>query len=593
MVASINASLSSGIVTTADNSGYLQLQTGNTAALTIDTSQNVGIGTASPSYKLDIVGDIRLQGTDKKLYFDTTGSSASNYVGITNTYYTTLYCGRGSTAQLDLTNSATILFSTSSLERMRIDSVGDVGIGTTDPLTKLHINQNTTTPTAAPSATNLFITGADASNNYTVLDGYGSASGYIGRRAQGTLASPTAVVAGNALGQIGGRGYGTTGFSTANKAQIVLYAAETWTDSAQGTYLSFHTTANGGTTMTEKMVLDNAGNVGIGTTSPSAGYKVDVANSGDIKFLVRSTTNATTGNSAYTLQSASGADWLLQTGYDMSNAIRFYDQTAGAERMRIDSSGNVGIGTSSPSTYGALTVRKYITSGSQNYAASFSDTINATLGIGFTSGFANFVSDAGQAFYTSSTERMRIDSSGYVQGTVNGLSAGRMLAYQYYRLNAGYAGSNATGAQSLFGVGVTLVGSTVYEFEISVGLVKTAGTTAHTISLVFGGTATLNNIGYSVIGDINATGTAGVSNLVVYYYTTAAASQATLSAATASVTSTIIAKGTVSVNAGGTFIPQYSLSAAPGGAYTTAIGSYVKIAPLGASGANTNIGSWA
>ena len=51
--------------------------------------------------------------------------------------------------------------------------------------------------------------------------------------------------------------------------------------------------------------------------------------------------------------------------------------------------------------------------------------------------------------------------------------------------------------------------------------------------------------------------------------------------------------GTVSVNAGGTFIPQYSLSAAPGGAYTTAAGSYMKISPLSASGSATNIGGWA
>lgn len=54
MTATINASTSSGVVTTADNSGVLQLQTASTAALTIDGSQNVGIGTSSPGYKLDI-----------------------------------------------------------------------------------------------------------------------------------------------------------------------------------------------------------------------------------------------------------------------------------------------------------------------------------------------------------------------------------------------------------------------------------------------------------------------------------------------------------------------------------------------------------
>jgi hypothetical protein len=52
-------------------------------------------------------------------------------------------------------------------------------------------------------------------------------------------------------------------------------------------------------------------------------------------------------------------------------------------------------------------------------------------------------------------------------------------------------------------------------------------------------------------------------------------------------------KGTVSINAGGTFIPQYTLSAAPGGAYSTIAGSYVKIYPVGAAGATVNVGSWA
>jgi hypothetical protein len=51
----LNATTSSGLVTSADNSGSLQLATNNgTTAVTIDTSQNVGIGTASPTGKLTV-----------------------------------------------------------------------------------------------------------------------------------------------------------------------------------------------------------------------------------------------------------------------------------------------------------------------------------------------------------------------------------------------------------------------------------------------------------------------------------------------------------------------------------------------------------
>jgi hypothetical protein len=66
-----------------------------------------------------------------------------------------------------------------------------------------------------------------------------------------------------------------------------------------------------------------------------------------------------------------------------------------------------------------------------------------------------------------------------------------------------------------------------------------------------------------------------------------------LSAAAAAISWAYIVRGTVSVNAGGTLIPQYTLSAAPGGAYSTAAGSYFMIYPIGASGANVNVGTWA
>jgi hypothetical protein len=50
--------------------------------------------------------------------------------------------------------------------------------------------------------------------------------------------------------------------------------------------------------------------------------------------------------------------------------------------------------------------------------------------------------------------------------------------------------------------------------------------------------------------------------------------------------------GIVSVNAGGTFIPQVTTSAS-GPIYTGQIGSYFMIYPIGTSGANINVGTWA
>jgi hypothetical protein len=188
-----------------------------------------------------------------------------------------------------------------------------------------------------------------------------------------------------------------------------------------------------------------------------------------------------------------------------------------------------------------------------------------------------------------------VEYNGYSQYfTPFGTSRGAMPAYQYYQLNTAYTGTQATTAQSLFGLtnGFTLQASTIYEFEASFALAKTAGTTSHTISVLFGGTATINNIGYSLLNyqdNTSLTDLAGSTSVLYPIAATAVLIGSGITVATRS--QTVVIKGTVSVNAAGTFLPQYILSAAPGGAYTTQIGSYFKIAPLAASGANVSIGN--
>jgi hypothetical protein len=56
MAVTLNANTSTGFIATSDTSGVLQLQTGGTAAVTVDASQNVGIGTASPGVRLEVSG---------------------------------------------------------------------------------------------------------------------------------------------------------------------------------------------------------------------------------------------------------------------------------------------------------------------------------------------------------------------------------------------------------------------------------------------------------------------------------------------------------------------------------------------------------
>jgi len=94
MASIINASTTSGVVITGDTSGNLALQTNNgNTAVTIDTSQNVGIGTTSPSYKFDVNGIIRgrsdaylgfVNGSQAGVWWSQSNYSAPAFQGLTS-----------------------------------------------------------------------------------------------------------------------------------------------------------------------------------------------------------------------------------------------------------------------------------------------------------------------------------------------------------------------------------------------------------------------------------------------------------------------------------------------------------------------------
>jgi hypothetical protein len=174
--------------------------------------------------------------------------------------------------------------------------------------------------------------------------------------------------------------------------------------------------------------------------------------------------------------------------------------------------------------------------------------------------------------------------------TPKGTQRGVVPGMQFYRLNTGYAFTAGTTVTQIYGVGVTLSASTVYAFDGFFAMYRATSTTA-TSSIGFGGTATINNILYQTLS-VYDPGTIPLvdSNNNMAIINTASMTAFTISASVNTITAFVT--GTVSINAGGTFIPQYSQSVG-GGSTTTQIGSYFRIYPIGAAGSNTSVGTWA
>jgi hypothetical protein len=152
--------------------------------------------------------------------------------------------------------------------RMTIGPSGNVGIGVYSAVSLLEVNNGTSTqPFAQVTATTF---------------GTGAGSGFLGRRARGTAAAPSAVLNGDLLAAFAARGYGATNFGAGGGGMFVS-ASENWTDTAQGTRLTFNTTMNGTTAPGPRMTIDNVGNVGIGTTNPIS--SVEIVRNGETNFI--------------------------------------------------------------------------------------------------------------------------------------------------------------------------------------------------------------------------------------------------------------------------------------------------------------------
>ncbi len=101
-----------------------------------------------------------------------------------------------------------------------------------------------------------------------------------------------------------------------------------------------------GTNASERMRIDTSGNVGIGTSSPDKILHIKTAVVNTAQLVVEST--ATDSYPLLKLKN-DAREYQLTCHGGLSDAFTIYDGTSNAHRFTIDSSGNVGIGTTSPS----------------------------------------------------------------------------------------------------------------------------------------------------------------------------------------------------------------------------------------------------
>jgi hypothetical protein len=351
-----------------------------TQGMILNTAGNLGIGTSSPTSKLDVVA---------------TGTGVAEFDGPANA--TVVFRGSGfvegkiqcgGELNFGSTNNYPVAFLTNGSERARIDTSGNLGIGTTSPAYKLDVNGRIRgSDVGLTSTSNWFYFDNFSGSNFMGLGGGTSLQTYVGGSLRtvidssgyfglGTSSPTTLLSLASGTAQTLGLSMTPSGWNNARHRLTVPTSGDTsvWSFNYSGSAIDFSGygtsaisvssavitfgTGDTNTAPSERMRIDHTGNVGIGTSSPAAKLEIVRTKSGtgaesfNLLRLNLSGTRAigdsanitwySGGNTIASINGISGADNIAYGTIAFS--VRNYYTDSLVEALRIDNRSNLGLG---------------------------------------------------------------------------------------------------------------------------------------------------------------------------------------------------------------------------------------------------------
>ena len=479
------------------STGYIQLRNSGSTNVNIKSNGNsylnggnVGIGTTSPNQKLTIKGTDQYVAAEQTNYVwggTTTiglrmGTDATaglldfrRWIGSATTHGTALITqvnsdgGYGLDFRVDTKSSNTV----ATTSRMFLSQSGEVGIGTTSPSQKLHVNGATQVDngglllggTSSVNGNNPQLRRSNSLNDLIIATGGSDRVAILGNGNVGIGTTSPAylldvneddnVLAFRVTGGGGGapiasfvRDVGATGSQVNINAQSnfpqIQFTNTGNTFSIGGdTSGNFKISDNTSIGTNDRITIDNTGNVGIGTTDP--GKKLHVSSSDQSTARIR-LSNTNTASGGDDIELVAGVHNVTQDGFSIYNA------TSNQTQLVIQGAGNVGIGTTDPNYMlhlGGSTI------GAVNGQLAFGDVTNVPSGL--IQGYRVDGSYKGELRFSTSTsggtvtQRMVIDEDGNVGiGTTSPsarlhVSSGTALVSGYI-----YSGSTSVGFTNFF-----------------------------------------------------------------------------------------------------------------------------------------------